>query len=86
VRYLSSRTDDSRFLYTSSRFLIETEGEGSQNERIYETATQIAYFSLSEMGEPVYAECGRCPRIFVAGTEAVRTLHKNGLVHFTLFG
>jgi hypothetical protein len=29
VRYLSSRTDDSRLLYSTSRFLVESEGEGS---------------------------------------------------------
>jgi hypothetical protein len=85
VRYLSHRTDDSRLLYTASRFLIETEGEGSINERIYEHATHIAYFSLSELGEPVYAESGHCPRIFVSGVEAMRTLHKSGLIHFTLY-
>lgn len=29
VRYMSKRQEDNRIIYSSSRFLIETEGEGN---------------------------------------------------------
>ncbi len=83
VRYMSKRQDDNRIIYSSSRFLIETEGEGSHS-KIVQTSSRIAFFSLTELSEPVYAQSGQYPRIFISGVEAFRTQHKKGLIHFTI--
>lgn len=34
VKYMSKRPDDNRIIYSSSRFLVETEGEGN-GSKIY---------------------------------------------------
>jgi hypothetical protein len=46
VKYMSKKSNDNRIIYSSSRFLIETEGEGN-GSKIYETSSRIAFFSLT---------------------------------------
>lgn len=51
-------------------------------QKIHETsAHKIGFFTLSELGEIIYSECGPNPLIH-AGNSTLQTTHKQGLMHF----
>lgn len=51
IRYMSREGEKADFVYATSRFIVER----GEETKIYETATEIAFFALNEWGEHVYA-------------------------------